>query len=135
IVLYGTRPTITPDTSTKSTVQIASEPRMPRGISRWGFRASWAEVDTASNPMNAKKITPAPRRMPLQPYSPNVPVLGGMNGCQLAWSTNRAPAPITIRTTATLITTMTLLVEADSLTPTIKSAVTASVIKTAGTLN
>ena len=29
-------------------------------------------------------MTPAPRRMPLQPYSPNVPVFGGMNGCQFA---------------------------------------------------
>ena len=37
ICLYGTRPTITPDTSTNSTVQIASEPRMPRGMSRCGF--------------------------------------------------------------------------------------------------
>ena len=45
--------------------------------------------------------------MPLQPYSPNVPVFGGMNGCQLAASTNIAPATITMRTTATLTTTMT----------------------------
>ena len=29
-------------------------------------------------------MTPAPRRMPLHPYSPKVPVFGGMNGCQFA---------------------------------------------------
>ena len=34
-----------------STVQIASEPRMPIGMSRCGFFASCAAVDTASNPM------------------------------------------------------------------------------------
>src|SRR3954471_19311600 len=84
--------------------------------------------------MKAKKITPAPRITPLQPYSPKVPVLGGRNGYQLAWSMNSAPAPMTTRTTATLITTMTLLVDADSLTPTIRRAVTATVMITAGTL-
>ena len=34
--------------------------------------------------MNAKKITPAPRSTPLHPNSPNLPVFGGMNGCQFA---------------------------------------------------
>src|SRR4051812_41135312 len=84
--------------------------------------------------MNAKKITPAPRSTPLQPYSPNVPVLAGRNGCQLVRSMNSAPAPITTRTTATLSTTMTLLVDADPLTPVRRSAVTATVMRTAGTL-
>ena len=60
-------------------VQITSDPRIPIGMSRWGFLASCAVVETASNPMNAKKTTPAPRRMPLQPKWPNSPVLGGMN--------------------------------------------------------
>jgi hypothetical protein len=53
---------------------------IPRGMSRCGLRASCAAVDTASNPMYAKKITAAPRTTPDQPNSPNVPVLAGMNG-------------------------------------------------------
>ena len=63
---------------------MASDPRMPTGMSRCGARASCAAVDTASKPMNEKKITAAPRMMPLQPYSPNVPVFSGMNGCRFA---------------------------------------------------
>src|SRR5262245_6183904 len=72
--------------------------------------------------------------MPLQPNSPNEPVFSGMNGCQLAELTKNAPAPMTMSTTATLITTMAALTEADSLTPTMSSAVTATVTKTAGRL-
>ena len=49
-------------------------------------------------------------------------------------SMKKAPAPITIRTTATLITTMTAFTVADSLTPTMRSAVTATVIRMAGRL-
>jgi len=52
--------------------------------------------------------------MPLQPNSPKVPVLGGMNGVQFAEFTYNAPEAMTIRTTATLTMTMTLLTEADS---------------------
>ena len=103
-------------------------------MSRCGLRASCADVDTASKPMYAKKITPAPRRTPLQPYSPKVPVFGGMNGCQFAGSMNIAPAPITISRSAILSTTMTAFTDADSRTPMISSAVTATVIATAGTL-
>ena len=33
---------------------------MPIGRSRWGFLASCAAVETASKPMYAKKMTPAP---------------------------------------------------------------------------
>ena len=65
---------MTAETSTNRMVQMASDPRMPRGMSRCGFRASCAEVDTASKPMYAKKITPAPRRTPLQPYSIRTPL-------------------------------------------------------------
>src|SRR6478672_11075965 len=57
-----------------------------------------------------------------------------MNGCQLAVSTKNTPDAITISTTATLITTTTALAEADSLTPKTRSAVTAIVTSTAGTL-
>ena len=61
-------------------VQTASEPMIPMGMSRCGLRASWAAVETASNPMNAKNTTAAARITPLMPNSPNVPVLGGMKG-------------------------------------------------------
>jgi len=40
-------------------------------MSRWGFLASCAAVETASNPMYAKKITPAPLSIPLIPNLPN----------------------------------------------------------------
>jgi hypothetical protein len=40
---------------------------MPIGMSRFGFLASCAAVDTASKPMNAKKTTPAAPRMPRTP--------------------------------------------------------------------
>ena len=52
---------------TYSTVQIASEPRMPIGMSRLGFFASCAAVETASNPMNAKNTTPAAPSTPMMP--------------------------------------------------------------------
>src|SRR5215208_5379252 len=79
-------------------------------------------------------MTPAPRRMPLQPYSPNVPVFSGMNGCQFAVSMKSAPAPMTTSTMPTLMTTMIAFTVADSLTPTMSRAVTATVISTAGRL-
>ena len=56
---------------------------MPIGISRFGFLVSCAAVETASKPMYAKKMTPAPRSTPDQPNAPNVPVFAGRNGCQL----------------------------------------------------
>ena len=50
-----------------STVQMTSDPRMPIGMSRFGFFASCAAVETASNPMYAKNTTPAAPRMPMIP--------------------------------------------------------------------
>jgi len=44
-------PTSTAETTTYNSVQIASEPRMPMGMSRCGFFDSWAAVETVSNPM------------------------------------------------------------------------------------
>src|SRR4051812_22786650 len=58
-----------------------------------------------------------------------------MNGCQFAALTNIAPPATISRTTPTLITTMTEFTVADSWTPTINSAVTAMVMRTAGRLN
>src|SRR2546425_1090437 len=79
-------------------------------------------------------MTPAPRRTPLHPYSPNGPALGGMNGCQFAELMYAAPPRITISTTPTLMMTITELTLADSLTPITISTVTASVMSTAGRL-
>jgi len=53
-------------------------------MSRDGFLASCAAVDTASKPMYAKNMTPAPRNTPLQPNDPNAPVFGGTNGVRFA---------------------------------------------------
>lgn len=58
-----------------------------------------------------------------------------MNGCQLAVTTNAAPAAMNTRTTATLIMTMMTLTRADSLTPRINSAVMAATTAKAGKLN
>src|SRR3954452_7899513 len=56
-----------------------------------------------------------------------------MNGCQFAVLTNPMPPTITTTTTATLMMTIAELKFADSLIPMMISAVTASVISTAGT--
>jgi len=46
---------------------------IPIGMSRCGFLHSSAAVETASNPMYAKKMSAAPVPMPVQPF--------GANGC------------------------------------------------------
>src|SRR5580704_6927062 len=80
-------------------------------------------------------MMPAPRTTPLQPYSPKVPVLAGMNGCQLAVLTNAAPAKITMITTDSFTRTIALLTLADSRIPMTINTVTATVMSTAGRLN
>src|SRR3546814_3341547 len=55
------------ETAMYSTVQVASEPRMPIGRSRCGLRVSSATVETASKPRYAKKIVAAPVMMPTTP--------------------------------------------------------------------
>src|SRR5262245_59848235 len=132
--LYRTSPTRTPETRMYSTVEMASEPRIPIGMSFCGFFASWAAVETASKPIYAKKITAAPRIIPLQPYLPNSPVFSGIKGDQFAEFTNIAPAAIIIMITATLIMTITELTLADSLMPITSNMVTIAVISTAGRL-
>src|SRR5690348_3305601 len=75
-----------------------------------------------------------PRITPLQPNSPNVPVLGGTKGVQLDGVMNQTP-PITIaNTTATLIATITVLIDADSRMPTTSNAVRATTRRMAGRL-
>jgi len=68
--VYLTMPVMTSDTATYRAVQIASDPRMPIGMSRCGFLVSSAAVATMSKPMNAKKTRAAPVKMPLTPNDP-----------------------------------------------------------------
>ena len=91
---------------------------MPIGMSRCGFFASCAAVETASNPIYAKKMMPAACTTPLQPKWPNVPVFGGMNGTQFAPSTTNMPKPMNRMITATLIATTIALKRADWWMPT-----------------
>src|ERR1043165_1485031 len=70
--------------------------------------------------------------MPLQPKWPNSPVLGGMNGCQLAVLMYFMPKAITSSTIATFTYTMMLLNFADSLIPITSSVVRRSTRTTAG---
>ena len=116
----------------KSTVQMPSDSRIPIGMSRAGFFASCAAVDTASNPMYAKNITPAPRRMPLHPNSPKLPVLGGMNGVRCSGRMYAAPATMKTTSTDALMTTSTVFVLADSRIPRTSRPVTTRTMAAAG---
>src|SRR4051812_20590426 len=122
----GTMPVTTAATATYSTAHTASDAMMPIGRSRLGSFTSSAADDTESKPMNAKNMTAAAPNTPFQPF--------GMNGCQLAGVTWNTPTPITSSTTVTLIATMTLLMRADSRTPTDNSAVIAIITRNAGRL-
>ena len=51
--------------------EMARLPRIPRGRSPPGLRVSSAVVETASKPMNAKKMIAAPAWMPLRPFGEN----------------------------------------------------------------
>src|SRR5437773_6919284 len=97
---------------------MASDPRIPRGRSRWGFLVSCAAVLTASNPMYAKNTVVAPWNTPEAPYLPNVPAFGGTNGVQFSRLMYGAAATMNRQTTTTLTNTMAELNRADSLMPT-----------------
>src|SRR5690242_12744165 len=131
---YLTTPVSTSATAKYNTVQITSDAMMPIGMSRCGLRASCAAVETASKPMNAKKLTPAPRSTPLRPYSPKWPALGGMNGCQFARLMYAAPNAANNSSTTTLITTMPVLSPADSRMPMMSNTEIASTTTAAGML-
>src|SRR6185437_6126359 len=133
--VYLTMPVSTSATATYRIVQITSDTMMPIGMSRCGFRASCAAVDTASNPMNAKKITPAPRSTPLHPKTPKWPSLGGTNGCQFARLMYAAPNATNNSSTTTLMITITVLSPADSRMPMMRSTEIASTTSAASTLN
>src|SRR5215813_839746 len=125
-----TMPVNTPATEMYSSVQISSDTMMPIGKSRCGFFASCAVVDTASNPMYAKKMYAAPAPIPPNPY--------GAKLCQSlphdAVETYLAPSPITNSTTETLITTIVALKLALSLMPMHSTKVMISAMTNAGRL-
>src|SRR5205809_217891 len=125
---------MTSDIRMYNTVHTASDASMPIGMSRCGFFASCAAVDTASNPMYAKNTTAAARTTPVQPNSPNLPVAAGTNGAQFDDFTYMKPKPITRNTIASFTNTMTLLNRADSLIPITSSVVTIASSTIAGTL-
>src|SRR5678810_775039 len=99
------------------TVQMANEDRMPIGMSRCGFFASCAAVDTASKPMYEKNTIDAPRNTPPQPKWP-CPSDGGTNGCQFAGLTNCRLNAMNIKITTSLIATMIAFTDADCVMPT-----------------
>src|SRR5271157_1235531 len=86
-------------------------------------------------------MTPAARAMPDQPYSPNDPWLGGMNGCQLAaacagcFNTKAVAMAMKISTIVTLVITMAELKLADSLMPITRMSVIRAMTRNATTLN
>ena len=82
---------------------------MPIGMSRPGLRHSSAAVETASNPMKAKKIRLAPIQTPVNPF--------GMNGDQFEGFTYIAPTTMKKTRMRSFSTTITLLNRADSFTP------------------
>ncbi len=114
---------------------------MPIGMSFCGLRASCAVVETASNPIYAKKITLAPLSTPDQPKWPKWPVFGGMNGCQLAAAiagcllTKIAASAMNTSTTETLIITIAEFRFADSFTPTTRIVVITRIASSATRLN
>src|SRR5207245_11391447 len=90
-------------------VQMINDPMMPIGMSRFGFRAYAAVVETASKPMYAKKTIDAPVRIPWKPL--------GANGCQFAGLTYLKLTITKKPRTTSLIATIQKLKFADSRTP------------------
>jgi hypothetical protein len=92
-------------------------------------------VLTTSKPIYAKKIKPAPRKIPLHPNSPKCPVLGGMNGFQFSGCTYCSPKRMNRSTTASFNTTIRLLTLADSLIPMTRMVDASNTMIMAGRLN
>ena len=103
---------------------------MPMGRSRCGFLASCAVVDTASNPIYAKKMYAAPAPIPEKPY--------GAKLCQslpqFEKFTYLMPRMMTNSTTDNLIATIVALKRALSLMPTTRIQVMIRAITNAGRL-
>src|SRR5438045_1935439 len=79
-------------------------------------------------------MIPAPRRIPLQPNDPNLPVFGGMKGWRLALLACDTPTAMKSARTAIFMMTMMVFTRADSRMPMTSSAVTARHTITAGRL-
>src|SRR3546814_20749712 len=93
-------PVSSSETTMYSTVQIASEPRMPIGRSRCGLRVSSAAVETASKPRYAKKIVAAPVMNPTTPKCvpppPPKPSLSSIAPCRRTSHLKPAAEPAVI---------------------------------------
>ena len=116
-------------------VQISNEPSMPIGIFFRGFLVSCAAVLIASKPKKAKNTIAAPRNMPDQPYSPNVPVFSGINGVRLSALMYLKPMMIKSNTTETLSITKKSLNLELPFVPRIKMSESKTMSKVAGRLN
>ena len=97
-----------------------------RGRARCGSRTSSPAVDTASSPMNEKKIVAAAALIPAAPAPQK----------SSKWSPLNAVNPMITNSisTASLMITMTVLTSADSLAPRISSIMHISTSTTAGRL-
>ena len=105
---------------------MVSEPMMASGRFRDGLTTSSPEVDTASNPMYAKKIAAAAVVTPWNPLGENGVRLSALNAVKASARNSSS--------TTSLTSTMIVLARALSLIPTISSAVTASTRNAAGRL-
>src|SRR5579859_2679965 len=99
---------------------------MPRGKSRWGLLHSSAAVETESKPIYVKKTMEPPVRMPGQPF--------GEKGCQLDVWMKRDAKVTKARIAMILISTMMLLVSADSRMPRTRITVSNITMMKAGQL-
>ena len=97
-----------------------------RGRSLLGSLTSSPEVETASKPMYAKKISDAAVTVPPKP-SPST-----KNGLKLSLLKAVMPSTMNSASTTSLIATMIVLARAVSRTPIISTAATASTRKAAG---
>ena len=122
----GWAPTATRATATYIPVTTISAMMIASGMLRRGFLTSSPAVDTASRPMNEKKMTPAAVITPLKPP--------GANGVKFAEFQPVTPITMNSTSTASLMTTMVALTFADSLVPLISSSAHSATSTTAGRL-
>src|SRR3954470_17038943 len=120
-------PVSTIATATYKIVQITRVAMIPMGMSRFGFLASSAAVDTESNPMYVKKMMEPPVSTPPQPF--------GMKGCQFSGFTSDAPAITKAKMAPIFRITIALFAFADSLMPRTSRTVNSITITNAGQLN
>src|SRR5215468_9255259 len=99
---------------------------IPRGKSRCGLLHSSAAVETESKPMYVKNTMEPPVRMPGQPL--------GEKGCQLEGWMKRDAKVMKARMATILISTMMLLVLADSRMPRTRITVSSITMMNAGQL-